>query len=152
MMTIQDNEKERCPMLTPFHLAVQVRDLAEARGFYADLLGCPEGRSSDTWIDFNLFGHQFVCHLNPDMTPQRHHNAVDGHGVPVPHFGVVLQMPDWEALVDRLTEAGVRFEIEPYVRFQGQPGEQATMFFYDPSGNALEFKAFRDIDGQLFAT
>ncbi len=139
-------------MLTPFHLAVQVRDLAEARGFYADLLGCPEGRSSDTWIDFNLFGHQFVCHLNPDMTPQRHHNAVDGHGVPVPHFGVVLQMPDWEALVDRLTEAGVRFEIEPYVRFQGQPGEQATMFFYDPSGNALEFKAFRDIDGQLFAT
>lgn len=139
-------------MLTPFHLAVQVRDLAEARGFYADLLGCPEGRSSDTWIDFNLFGHQFVCHLNPDMTPQRHHNAVDGHGVPVPHFGVVLQMADWEALVDRLTEAGVRFEIEPYVRFQGQPGEQATMFFYDPSGNALEFKAFRDIDGQLFAT
>ncbi|MGB8712174.1 MAG: VOC family protein [Onishia taeanensis] len=139
-------------MLTPFHLAVQVRDLAEARGFYADLLGCPEGRSSDTWIDFNLFGHQFVCHLNPDMTPQRHHNAVDGHGVPVPHFGVVLEMAEWEALVDRLTEAGVRFEIEPYVRFQGQPGEQATMFFYDPSGNALEFKAFRDIDGQLFAT
>ncbi|WP_168016927.1 VOC family protein [Halomonas salinarum] len=139
-------------MLTPFHLAVQVRDLDEARGFYSDLLGCPQGRSSDTWVDFNLFGHQFVCHLNPDMAPQHHHNAVDGHGVPVPHFGVVLEMSDWEALVDRLTEAGVRFEIEPYVRFQGQPGEQATMFFYDPSGNALEFKAFRDIDGQLFAT
>ena len=139
-------------MLTPFHLAVQVRDLDEARGFYGDLLGCPEGRSSDTWIDFNLFGHQFVCHLNPDMSPQRHHNAVDGHGVPVPHFGVVLEMAVWETLVDRLTNAGVRFEIEPYLRFQGQPGEQATMFFYDPSGNALEFKAFRDIDGQLFAT
>ncbi|MFC3282967.1 VOC family protein [Litchfieldella rifensis] len=142
-------------MPNPFHLAVQVRDLEEARGFYGELLGCPEGRSSDTWVDFNLFGHQFVCHLNPALgngAPAVHHNSVDGHGVPVPHFGVVLEMADWEALVDRLTAAGVRFEIEPYIRFQGEPGEQATMFFFDPSGNALEFKAFRDIAGQLFAT
>lgn len=142
-------------MLTPFHLAVQVRDLTEARGFYGDLLGCPQGRSSDTWVDFNLFGHQFVCHLNPALGAKGiddHRNPVDGHGVPVPHFGVVLEMSDWEALVDRLTAAGVRFEIEPYIRFRGEPGEQATMFFRDPSGNALEFKAFRDIAGQLFAT
>lgn len=142
-------------MPNPFHLAVQVRDLAEARGFYGELLGCPEGRSSDTWVDFNLFGHQFVCHLNPALGKKGmdvHHNPVDGHGVPVPHFGVVLEMADWETLVDRLTSAGVRFEIEPYIRFRGEPGEQATMFFFDPSGNALEFKAFRDIEGQLFAT
>lgn len=142
-------------MPNPFHLAVQVRDLAEARGFYGELLGCPEGRSSDTWVDFNLFGHQFVCHLNPGLGKRGmdvHHNPVDGHGVPVPHFGVVLEMADWETLVDRLTSAGVRFEIEPYIRFRGEPGEQATMFFFDPSGNALEFKAFRDIEGQLFAT
>lgn len=142
-------------MLTPFHLAVQVRDLAEARRFYGELLGCPEGRSSDTWIDFNLYGHQFVCHLNPGLGEKGiddHRNPVDGHGVPVPHFGVVLEMADWEALVDRLTAAGVRFEIEPYLRFRGEPGEQATMFFRDPSGNAIEFKAFRDIAGQLFAT
>ncbi|GGX96531.1 glyoxalase [Litchfieldella qijiaojingensis] len=142
-------------MLTPFHLAVQVRDLDEARGFYGELLGCPEGRSSDSWVDFNLFGHQFVCHLNPALgqgTTGVHRNPVDGHGVPVPHFGVVLEMADWEALVDRLTAAGVQFEIEPYIRFQGEASEQATMFFFDPSGNALEFKAFRDIEGQLFAT
>nr|WP_299246302.1 VOC family protein [uncultured Halomonas sp.] len=142
-------------MPSPFHLAVQVRDINEARGFYGDLLGCAEGRSSDTWVDFNLYGHQFVCHLNPELESVRgslHRNAVDGHGVPVPHFGVVLDMPAWESLVDRLTRAGIRFEIEPYIRFQGEPGEQATMFFFDPSGNALEFKAFRDIEGQLFAT
>ncbi|MFG6138728.1 MULTISPECIES: VOC family protein [Halomonas] len=141
-------------MLTPFHLAMPVRDLAEARRFYGDLLGCPEGRSSDTWIDFDLYGHQFVCHLDPSLgeSPRdTHRNPVDGHGVPVPHFGVVLEMDDWEALVDRLTHAGIRFEIEPYVRFAGEPGEQATMFFRDPSGNAIEFKAFRDIEGQLFA-
>ncbi|MCK2184893.1 VOC family protein [Halomonas getboli] len=141
-------------MLTPFHLAMPVRDLDEARRFYGELLGCPEGRSSETWIDFNLYGHQFVCHLDPSLgeSPREtHRNPVDGHGVPVPHFGVVLEMDDWEALVDRLTAAGVRFEIEPYVRFAGEPGEQATMFFRDPSGNAIEFKAFRDIDGQLFA-
>lgn len=142
-------------MLTPFHLAVQVRDLGEARRFYGELLGCSEGRSSDTWIDFNLFGHQLVCHLNPALGASGvddHRNPVDGHGVPVPHFGVVLEMADWEALVDRLTASGVRFEIEPYIRFRGEPGEQATMFFRDPSNNALEFKAFRDISGQLFAT
>ncbi|MEQ6915962.1 VOC family protein [Halomonas aquatica] len=142
-------------MLTPFHLAVQVRDIAEARDFYGQLLGCPEGRSSDSWVDFNLYGHQFVCHLNPGLAEKGiddHRNPVDGHGVPVPHFGVVLEMADWEALVDRLTSAGVRFDIEPYIRFQGEPGEQATMFFRDPSGNAIEFKAFRDIAGQLFAT
>ncbi|SHF41975.1 hypothetical protein SAMN02745148_02587 [Modicisalibacter ilicicola DSM 19980] len=142
-------------MPNPFHLAVQVRDIEEARGFYGKLLGCAEGRSSDSWVDFDLYGHQFVCHLNPDLgsaSDNLHRNAVDGHGVPVPHFGVVLDMPAWEALVDRLTRAGVRFEIEPYIRFRGEPGEQATMFFLDPSGNALEFKAFRDIEGQLFAT
>ncbi|WP_205738626.1 VOC family protein [Halomonas heilongjiangensis] len=142
-------------MLTPFHLAVQVRDLAEARRFYGELLGCTEGRSSDTWVDFNLFGHQFVCHLNPELGDKGiddHRNPVDGHGVPVPHFGVVLEMRDWESLVDRLTSAGIRFEIEPHIRFRGQPGEQATMFFRDPTGNAIEFKAFRDIAGQLFAT
>ncbi len=141
-------------MLTPFHLAVAVRDLGEARRFYGELLGCPEGRSSDTWIDFDLYGHQFVCHLDPSLGEslrEGHRNPVDGHGVPVPHFGVVLEMADWEALVDRLTDAGIRFEIEPYVRFPGEPGEQATMFFRDPSGNAIEFKAFRDIEGQLFA-
>lgn len=142
-------------MPNPFHLAVQVRDIDEARRFYGELLGCPEGRSSDRWVDFNLYGHQFVCHLNPDLAANGnsvHRNPVDGHGVPVPHFGVVLEMTDWEALVDRLTDAGVRFEIEPYIRFKDEPGEQATMFFFDPSGNALEFKAFRDIEGQLFAT
>lgn len=142
-------------MLTPFHLAVQVRDLAEARRFYGELLGCSEGRSSDSWVDFNFFGHQFVCHLNPALGERGvadHRNPVDGHGVPVPHFGVVLEMPTWEALVDRLTAAGVTFDIEPYIRFRGEPGEQATMFFRDPSNNALEFKAFRDIEGQLFAT
>jgi len=142
-------------MLTPFHLAVQVRDLAEARAFYGELLGCAEGRSSDSWVDFNLYGHQFVVHLNPALGEggvASHHNPVDGHGVPVPHFGVVLEMAEWERLVDRLTAAGVSFDIEPHVRFQGEPGEQASMFFRDPSGNAIEFKAFRDIQGQLFAT
>lgn len=137
----------------PFHLAVQVRDLEEARRFYGDLLGCPEGRSSERWVDFNLYGHQFVCHLNPALAERpvdSHKNPVDGHGVPVPHFGVVLEMEAWQALADRLRACGVQFEIEPYVRFQGQPGEQATMFFYDPSGNALEFKAFKDRESELF--
>lgn len=137
----------------PFHLAVQVRDLEEARRFYGDLLGCPEGRSSERWVDFNLYGHQFVCHLNPALAERpvdSHKNPVDGHGVPVPHFGVVLEMAAWQALADRLRARGVQFEIEPYVRFQGQPGEQATMFFYDPSGNALEFKAFKDRGSELF--
>lgn len=142
--------------LTPFHVAVQVRDLAEARAFYGGVLGCSEGRSADAWVDFNLFGHQFVCHVNPELGPAgrlaSHYNPVDGHGVPVPHFGVVLTMDAWTELADRLRAADVQFVIEPYTRFAGEPGEQATMFLLDPTGNALEFKAFADIDGQLFAT
>ena len=139
-------------MLTPFHLAIPVRELAAARAFYGKLLGCPEGRSSAEWVDFDFFGHQLVCHLvaaTGDRTAA--HNPVDGHDVPVPHFGMVLEMPDWESLAARLKKAGVDFVIEPHVRFPGQPGEQATMFLIDPSGNALEFKSFRDIAGQLFA-
>ena len=139
----------------PFHLAIQVRDLAEARRFYGELLGCSEGRSDDCWIDFNLYGHQLVCHLNPQLGADgriaAHYNPVDGHGVPVPHFGVVLDMPDWHSLADRMTAAGTEFIIEPYIRFAGQPGEQATMFFMDPSGNALEFKSFKNIATDLFA-
>lgn len=137
--------------LRPFHLAFPVHDLAAARAFYGELLGCREGRSSDHWIDFDLYGHQIVAHLDAGMTPRTIHNAVDGHDVPVPHFGIVLTMPQWDELAARLKAAGVCFGIEPYVRFKGQVGEQATMFFTDPSGNALEFKAFAD-DGQLFAT
>ncbi|EKV30896.1 putative dioxygenase [Caenispirillum salinarum AK4] len=135
--------------VTPFHLAFPVTDLDEARRFYGELMGCPEGRSSDEWIDFSLFGHQIVAHLAPD-TGRAHHNPVDGHAVPVPHFGVVLPWADWEALAARLKEAGVKFEIEPYIRFKGKVGEQGTMFFLDPFGNALEFKTFKDMD-QLFA-
>jgi extradiol dioxygenase family protein len=141
-------------MLTPFHLAVPVRDIAEARAFYGGVLGCPEGRSDAHWVDFDLFGHQLVCHLDPALgragRVKAHVNPVDGHGVPVPHFGVVLELPAWEALADRIRAAGITFVIEPYIRFKGQAGEQATMFFHDPSGNALEFKAFRDF-AQLFA-
>lgn len=135
--------------LAPFHLAFPVDDLAAARRFYGELLGCPEGRSSAEWIDFDFFGHQIVAHLAPAKAPD-HHNPVDGHDVPVPHFGVVLDWADFEALAARLKAGGQRFVIEPYVRFAGQVGEQMTMFFRDPSGNALEFKAFRD-RGQLFA-
>jgi uncharacterized protein len=141
--------------LTPFHIAVQVRDIAEARAFYKDILGCPEGRSDIAWVDFNLFGHQLVCHLNPALGAQgslaSHFNLVDGHGVPVPHCGVVLRPAQWSALADRLRRRGVQFIIEPCTRFKGQVGEQSTMFFRDPSGNALEFKAFNDFR-QLFAT
>ncbi len=141
-------------MAHPFHLAFPVHDLAAARDFYGQLLGCPEGRSSDRWIDFDLFGHQIVAHLADGQRtgepPIPSSNAVDGHDVPVPHFGVVLPMDEWTALADRLKRAGVRFVIEPYVRFKGEPGEQATMFFRDPSGNALEFKAFAD-QSKLFA-
>jgi extradiol dioxygenase family protein len=136
--------------LTPFHIAFPVDDLAAARAFYGGILGCPEGRSAPDWIDFDLFGHQIVAHLAPGPRNEAHANPVDGHDVPVPHFGVVLTMPDWQALADRLTRAGVRFVIEPHIRFEGQTGEQATMFFLDPAGNALEFKAFADM-GQLFA-
>lgn len=133
-----------------FHLAFPVRDLAEARGFYGDLLGCPEGRSSDAWIDFNFHGHQVVAHLAPEECGNASTNEVDGDNVPVRHFGAILPMSDWEALADKLRAAGTRFVIEPHVRFKGQVGEQATMFFLDPSGNALEFKAFGDIS-QVFA-
>jgi extradiol dioxygenase family protein len=136
--------------LAPFHLAFPVHDLEAARRFYGGVLGCPEGRSSAEWIDFDLFGHQVVAHLKPGHAADAHHNPVDGHAVPVPHFGVVLVMDDFRALAERVKAAGTRFVIEPYVRFEGQVGEQATMFFLDPSGNALEFKAFRD-RGQLFA-
>ena len=143
-------------MLTPFHIALQVRNIAEARRFYGDVLGCAEGRSAADWVDFNLYGHQFVCHLNPNLSDSgriaSHYNPVDGHGVPVPHCGVVLEMDDWNALVVRLRARQIEFVIQPYIRFEGQPGEQATMFFLDPSGNALEFKSFKDIGGQLFAT
>jgi uncharacterized protein len=137
--------------LRPFHLAFPVHDLEAAREFYRDVLGCSEGRSSGSWIDFDLMGHQIVAHLDPGAKHQATSNPVDGHDVPVPHFGVVLTMPDWEKLADRLKARKIAFGIEPHVRFQGKPGEQATMFFRDPSGNALEFKAFAD-DAQLFAT
>lgn len=140
------------PELTPFHLAIPVHDLAAARAFYGELLGCSEGRSAADWVDFDFFGHQLVCHaLTSAARDGAAHNPVDGRDVPVPHFGMVLEMPDWEALAARLKRAGVVFVIEPYVRFRDLAGEQATMFLTDPSGNALEFKAFRDIAGQLFA-
>lgn len=134
----------------PFHLAFPVHSLSAAREFYGSLLGCPEGRSSDEWIDFNLYGHQVVAHLAPDAVGGAATNAVDGDNVPVRHFGVVLPMPEWEALAARLTQAGTQFIIEPHIRFKGQVGEQATMFFLDPSGNAIEFKSFKDLTS-LFA-
>ncbi|HXP66067.1 MAG TPA: VOC family protein [Steroidobacteraceae bacterium] len=141
--------------LTPFHIAVQVRDIGEARAFYKDVLGCSEGRSAPDWVDFNLYGHQFVCHLNPNLGRAgkiaSHFNPVDGHGVPVPHCGVVLRPPQWAALAERVQQHGVKFVVEPYTRFKGETGEQSTMFFLDPTGNALEFKAFNDIEAQLFA-
>ena len=149
-------EAEPSVPLTPFHIAVQVRDIAEARAFYQDVLGCSEGRSDAHWVDFNLYGHQFVCHLNPQLGKNgritSHFNPVDGDSVPVPHCGVVLEMSDWRELAERLRHRGVSFVVEPHVRFKGAPGEQATMFLFDPSGNALEFKSFRDIAQQLFAT
>lgn len=134
----------------PFHLAFPVSSLESARAFYGELLGCPEGRSSDAWVDFNLYGHQIVAHLAPDEAGHRRTSEVDGDDVPVRHFGVVLPMQEWEALAGRLRAQGVRFIIEPHIRFKGEVGEQATMFFLDPCGNALEFKAFKDI-GRLFA-
>jgi extradiol dioxygenase family protein len=131
--------------LPPFHLAFPVHDLEAARAFYGGLLGCPEGRSAAEWIDFDFFGHQIVAHLDPAMQPRPHHNPVDGHDVPVPHFGAVLPMGEWEMLAERLQAAeAVAFVIEPTIRFRGEAGEQATMFFLDPSGNALEIKAMRD--------
>jgi extradiol dioxygenase family protein len=137
--------------LAPFHLAVPVHDLAAARAFYGGTFGCAEGRSSAEWVDFDLYGHQLVAHLDRSARPHvRGTNEVDGHDVPIPHFGVVLPWDDWHALAERLRAAGQRFEIEPCIRFRGQVGEQATFFLYDPSGNALEFKAFRD-PSRLFA-
>jgi len=132
--------------LPPFHFAFPVDDLAAARAFYGGLLGCPEGRSAASWVDFDFFGHQIVAHHAPDYAARRHENPVDGHGVPVPHFGAVLAMADWERLADRLSAAGTQFVIEPTIRFAGLPGEQATMFFLDPSGNAIEIKAMRNPD------
>lgn len=137
--------------MPPFHLAFPVHDLAAARDFYKGLLGCTEGRSSPEWVDFNFHGHQIVAHLAPDECGSAATNAVDGHGVPVRHFGAVLDMATWEATAEKLRAAGTEFVIEPYIRFKGQPGEQATMFFLDPSGNAVELKSFADMD-QLFAT
>ena len=136
--------------LVPFHLAIPVSDLAQARAFYGELLGCEKGRSADQWIDWNFFGHQLVTHLVANMPSEATHNEVDKHAVPVPHFGVVLDWQDWQLLADRLKAAEVEFVIEPGIRFAGQVGEQATLFFCDPSGNALEFKAFKD-NQQLFA-
>lgn len=143
-MTVLDSPIPR------FHLAVPVDDLAAARHFYGEVLGLEQGRSADTWVDWNLRGHQFVTHLAPGRA-RRVHNPVDGHDVPVPHFGLILAIPEFRALADRLREAGTEFVIEPYVRFEGQTGEQWTMFLLDPAGNALEFKAFAD-DSQVFAS
>lgn len=136
--------------MPPFHLAFPVRDLAEARRFYGELLGCPEGRSSPEWVDFNFHGHQIVAHLAPAECRPVSASVVDDHQVPVRHFGVVLSIPQWSDLAERLKAAGTKFVIEPYVRFKGEVGEQATMFFLDPSGNAVEIKAFATLDS-LFA-
>ncbi len=136
--------------MPPFHLAFPVADLAEARAFYGDLLGCSAGRSSDEWIDFNFYGHQIVAHLAPEQTGRTGATDVDGKNVPVRHFGAVLPMEEWERLAKKLTDAKTTFVIEPYIRFKGEPGEQATMFFMDQCGNAIEFKAFKDLNS-LFA-
>jgi extradiol dioxygenase family protein len=136
--------------MQPFHLAFPVDDLSRAREFYGGLLGCPEGRSSEQWIDFDFWGHQVVAHLAPGEVGRAATNAVDGHAVPVRHFGVVLEWDAWHRLAERMRAAGIAFVIEPGIRFAGQVGEQATMFFLDPAGNALEFKAFKD-PSQLFA-
>ncbi len=138
------------PVAHPFHLAFPVTNLEKARAFYGDLLGCPEGRSAPDWVDFDFYGHQIVAHLSPGEAGHRNTSAVDGENVPVRHFGLVLSMAEWESLSKKLIAAGTKFVIEPQIRFKGQAGEQATMFFLDPCGNALEFKAFKDI-GQLFA-
>ncbi|MGJ8685259.1 MAG: VOC family protein [Nonlabens sp.] len=136
--------------LTPFHLAIPVKEITTTRAFYRDTLGCEEGRSSDHWVDFNFFGHQLVIHIS-ENAPGAATNAVDGKAVPVPHFGVVLEWDVFHAFAKAVQKKGIEFIIEPYIRFEGLPGEQATMFFKDPSGNALEFKAFKDMS-QVFAT
>jgi len=138
-------------LITPFHLAIPVASVEVAREFYGNLLGCCEGRSSAKWVDFNLFGHQLVCHeVSFDTSRDRPTNPVDGHEVPIPHFGVVLEMDAWQTLADKLNSTDIEFVIEPHIRFEGEAGEQATMFFNDPFGNALEFKSFKDINAQLF--
>ncbi len=136
--------------MPPFHLAFPVQDIEEARQFYVGLLGCGEGRSSPEWVDFDFYGHQIVAHLAPDECGHKQTSSVDDHQVPVRHFGVVLSIPQWEAMAEKLKAVGTSFVIEPYVRFKGEVGEQATMFFMDPSGNALEFKAFKNMES-LFA-
>jgi len=137
-------------MNTPFHLAFPVKDIESTRAFFGDLLGCEIGRSTDKWIDFNFFGHQLSAHVKPDELVQAQTNAVDGKNVPVRHFGAILEWNQWHELADKLAEHGIEFVIEPYIRFKGEVGEQATMFFLDPSGNALEFKSFKDTS-QIFA-
>jgi extradiol dioxygenase family protein len=137
--------------ISPFHIAIPVHNLEECRAFYRDILNCEEGRSSDHWVDFNLFGHQLVIHYKPKSEGDLHANPVDGKQVPVPHYGVVLPWDEFQGFANHIREKGVDFIIEPYIRFEGQVGEQATMFFKDPAGNALEFKSFKDI-GQLFAS
>ena len=138
------------PEIPRFHLAMPVDDLTAARHFYGEVLGLEQGRSAESWVDWNLNGHQFVTHLAAERT-RRVHNPVDGHDVPVPHFGLILTVPEFHRLADRLRAADTEFVIEPYVRFEGRPGEQWTMFLLDPAGNALEFKAFAD-DAQVFAS
>jgi extradiol dioxygenase family protein len=138
-------------MIQPFHLAIPVKNLELCRTFYRDIIQCVEGRSDTHWVDFNFFGHQLVIHQKDNFIPQQISNPVDGQDVPVPHFGVVLKMNEWIKLSERLKKNGTKFIIEPTIRFKGKPGEQATLFFKDPEGNALEFKAFKDL-GQLFAT
>lgn len=147
---IKIRKKLHSAMLNPFHLAIEVHSLDEAREFYGNILGCNEGRSDSKWIDFNLYGHQLVCHLNEKMKVSNTSNYVDEKQVPIPHFGVILKMDDWNILADRLVRFNIIFIIKPYIRFKDLPGEQATMFFCDPSGNSIEFKAFNDIHGQLF--
>ena len=135
----------------PFHLALPVKSLDNARKFYGEILGLEQGRSSDDWIEWNFFGHQFVTHVAPEIAGVKNHSGVDGHSVPVPHFGVVLLREDWDDVARKIAESDIEFVIEPYIRFQGKPGEQGTMFFYDYCGNALEFKTFKS-DDDIFAT
>ena len=137
--------------LSPFHLAIPVKEITETRSFYRDILGCKEGRSSDHWVDFDFFGHQLVIHVDPNHKGNAHHNEVDGKSVPIPHFGVVIPWDDFDKFANMLNTNNIHFVIEPYIRFEGLPGEQKTMFFYDNSGNALEFKSFKDMD-MLFST
>lgn len=142
--------KSATAVIRPFHLAFPVKDIAETRKFYGELLGCPEGRSAPHWVDFDFYGHQLVAHLAPEECGTKAYSSVDDHQVPAKHFGVILSIPDWKKLADKLVAHGMEFIIEPYVRFEGEVGEQHTMFFLDPSGNALEFKAFAN-DDMIFA-